>query len=127
MKSFLLILFLLVTHSALGFDPPWTNGETLLEATNIAIKSADNVPLSPQEILIYCDLQGYLFGFIDATNLGVAYRSNCPYSLPQKCSALMLARVLNRYLLNHPEKLSEDETVLVMEALKDAFPNPAFR
>ena len=45
-----------------------------------------------------------------------------PFCIPENVNPAQLARVIVKYLENHPEKLHEEDIVLTVEALTQAFP-----
>lgn len=64
-------------------------------------------------------LGGVCLGFIDATYRALNKRDFCGTSSTTRQQVVAVAR---KYLNDHPEKLGNDESQLVIEAFKQAFP-----
>jgi hypothetical protein len=129
-----------------------SDGNGLLDSCNVVIQNADNraaiIALNPRDFtdamkkFAWC--VGYLQAIQDVTaqrkiELGIAvmmgvaknptekdkqgvFQSLRGACLPERSSVLQLARVVVKWLQNHPEKLHEHPGVLVYAALHDAFP-----
>jgi hypothetical protein len=148
----LVLLCVAIPAHAQQREPLPSDGNGLLEACNIVIQSIDNPAavssLSPtafdKAMMKYGWCIGYLNAIQDVTaqrkiQLGIAVmmgvaknatekdkqdvfqllRGPC---LPERSSALQLARVVVKWLQNHPEQLHEHPGGLVYTALNDAFP-----
>jgi len=110
----LVILFALVSQ-AMG-----ANGNDLLPKRNLALDTDKRGP--------YWMERGYCVGFVE----GVLSTSNIYKALPNTprlfcfppagVSNEQMIRVVVKYLENHPEQLHFDASILVLTALKEAFP-----
>ena len=102
-----------------------SDGNALLRDCTSALRVADGTPSkSPDDLsgAMYCT--GYVAGFVDAHVLTVGLNSG-KMVFCQPPSGIRVdqdIRIIIKYLQDHPEKLHESGRILVMMALRSAFP-----
>lgn len=128
-------------------DTHLSDGNNLLDKCRTLINIADS--LSPEKTpLIEWDKFSWCEGYLQATRdrfvatkvtLGVlgmtglkfdgpngipaaAVNMLDPVCIPDQATVLQLARVVVKWLGDHPERLHEAQSVLIVKALQDAFP-----
>lgn len=119
----LLLLFLLASFQAVAEG--MSTGVELLRACAAVVKQADGINVSPQEKVeaIYC--LGYLSGFTDSMRLTTHFYEpqDQRICLPEQgASNEQLARVVTKWLRDHPNDLHESARMSVMLSLQTAFP-----
>jgi hypothetical protein len=99
-------------------------GDELLDACSVVVKRLDGAELSPEDMTkgIWC--AAYLSGFVDAVGLTppviLGQRAVC---LPADgVSGGQLARIVTKWLREHPEHLHESGRAETLLALAWAFP-----
>jgi hypothetical protein len=112
------------------------SGNELLRDCSVA----NSEVTSPDKIAYASHCLGYLRGVADAMEFDIGFRSSEPASdppsgsvggrsyfpcIPDGASPDQLARVMVKYLNEHPEKLHQGAIALVLPAFKKAFPCPA--
>jgi hypothetical protein len=120
MKNLYPLTFLL----ALLLPPSVTqaNGNELLSQCSSALKLGQNDPNIDIAGAGFC--MGFVIGIKDTLRL--AYEAS-PDSIiktciPREVTGFQAIRVVTKFLENHPEKLHEDEYILSVTALREAFP-----
>ena len=106
------------------------DGNQLLEQCNFAINFVDApsaVTSQQGEAGMYC--LGFVRGILDTVALwqtaDALYKNRVSPGrpcLPEGISTVQGVRIVVKYLKDHPEKLHYENTLLVMTALKGAFP-----
>lgn len=116
-----LIVGLILFSSNMAFG----DGNELLSRCNAAINSMDN----PSQLLDVTDFMGVGFctGLLQGmTNLNRVYEielnKKALFCTPNGITNGQTARIVVKYLKEHPEKLHENESVLAFLALQEAFP-----
>ncbi|MGF6637257.1 Rap1a/Tai family immunity protein [Paraburkholderia sp. MM6662-R1] len=99
-------------------------GEELLRACNAVVKQLDGAELSQEDMASGLWCTGYLSGFVDAVALTppvvLGQRAVC---LPTDgVSGGQLARIVTKWLREHPEHLHESGRTETLLALSWAFP-----
>ena len=129
----ILIIPLVLCFSALA----WTQNESgkqdgnkLLEYCGQAVKSEE--PHTPAEHFGTAWCLGYIYGFVDGFDaLAIASaKDETDYDrlrksyvcYPKDVTAGQTARVLVKFLNDHPERLHQSASVLMLEAVQNAFP-----
>ena len=70
----------------------------------------------------------YISGFVNCSRLTTALDpKTLPFSIPSDVSMYQVARILHKYLEDHPESLQKDGDTLICAAMIQAFPNRDFR
>jgi hypothetical protein len=64
----------------------------------------------------------YIAGFLDSRIFEGRERDRSTYCLPERFSIAQIARVIVKYLEDHPAKLHRDQGALVAESLMQEFP-----
>jgi hypothetical protein len=123
MKRILVLLSVLLT--SLGDLNARETGIEFLRGCGATVKQADGVAVTVEESIesIWC--VGYLSGFADALRLSATFfePQNQGVCLPEKgVSNEQLARVVTKWLKNHPESLHQSGRTEIMLALGEAFP-----
>jgi hypothetical protein len=116
MERFLILLVL--ASPAFGQAAAPSDGNHLIEecATAIRMMDSDNVRATSTESRDGAYCMGLVQGVGDALN------EEDRIAPPHAASVGQLVRVVDRYLHDHPEELAERNTLLVIKALKKAFP-----
>ena len=129
-----------------------TDGNGLLDACSVLVNSADTPPslstLTSEKFPERMSILSWCAGYLDAIQ-GMLVKSDVDLALigmsgvtfvgpdkakqfafdtlkgaciPDKVPVLQLARVLVKWLREHPERLHESKVLLTLAALKEAFP-----
>jgi len=116
------------------------DGKSLLETCENAVDVADgklfteHVPIrQPMDWASAMTCSGYLQGVIDLnagyrTHAGASETVRPLFCIPANGLEIgQAARVVARFLRNHPERLTQDAIALTVDALRDSFPCGAGR
>jgi hypothetical protein len=107
-----IVMFISASVAAQSKLGGFQNGTTLLancaHAARIDVDPAADLPSEDG----FC--VGYIFGVDDATG-----RDHCR---PEGTTLIQNVRVVVKYLNDHPEKLHEKASTLILQAFRDAFP-----
>ena len=118
MKKLILAMLLLSASTAFADD-----GDTLLHACQIALRDNDSgftMRMSHQDKFYEGACMGAVHGVVDtAYFLGVDFGID----VPERSTLDQNVRVVVKYLQEHPEELHERDTVLIIRALRHAFPH----
>jgi Rap1a immunity proteins len=101
------------------------DGNSLLRDCTSAIRLADGVAgISEDDVRRAMFCSGYLSGFLDAHALTTSFNGGKKlFCLPESgISGEQAARVIVKFLQDHPERLHESARILAMIALQMAFP-----
>jgi len=110
---------------------PWNSSNAMqtgiefLRACGAAVKQADGVPVSGQESVESLWCLSYLAGFTDSLRLTASLfkPQNQKVCLPEEgTSGEQLARIVTKWLKDHPEHIHESGRIQIMFALVNAFP-----
>lgn len=128
--KFILPLFLLflacpfVQAQSPEYVSPLKDGNTLQNT----LKLHDKEHKTTTEFGDVAYLLGYYQGIIDTDALAKTAREKYPQSdfhvilnMPDNVSPIQLAKIVDKYLNDHPEQLNEDGKVLIFVALMNAF------
>jgi hypothetical protein len=69
-------------------------------------------------------LQG--FGYCAALTEQLS-KASTPFLLPKDHNSILLARVVDKYIADHPERMNDPPGVIVWNALVHGFPNKDFK
>lgn len=100
------------------------DGNTLLRACRYVVKKADGEQLKQSQDMDY----GFCVGALTSvTNMNILYADQLKQSdricFPnEKFTTGQAARIVVKYLDNHPELLNQEQTDLVVASFKNAFP-----
>ena len=120
----LLVLTILLTFAGAAHPQPLPrNGNTLLAACNSAVRLMDT-GIAPKDQMELGFCLGLLQGITMSSRLAAADSDKAPVMcLPADgIENGQAARVVVRYLQDHPERLHHEEFVLAVAALRNAFP-----
>jgi len=120
MKSIIFIVtILLCTSSICAAEERTYTGNELLNNCNNVIAGVEG---RSHDMFVggYC--LGYVDGIDDALNILPIENFDRGYCRPKNVTAGQLVRVVVKYLKNHPEKLHENQFLLTLSALLNAFP-----
>lgn len=121
MKKVVLLLIVILTFS--GVWAQTMSGVDLLRVCNAIIQSEEGKEVSVEDQLLSLYWTGYLAGFNEAAVLIGTSTSLGLYCLPPAgIENDQLVRVVKKYLDEHPEDLHETARVLILLALRGAFP-----
>lgn len=123
MKASFLAAIAIVSLATTAFAD--SDGNELLHQCSAAVRQDDGIKTSPEEVMgsVYC--LGYLAGFTDshAFEVGITKPKKPLYCLPEGGNkGTQLARIVTKYLKNHPEDLHRSARLSVAMALSLAFP-----
>ena len=129
-RLLLLFVFFTTSFSSSAFTQ---DGNKLLFGCSQVVKYLDGVKKSLDSDASYC--MGLLKGFMHATTIGHGIYSNDRPNykvegskdkrgicLPQSVTISQSSRIIVKWLKDHPNKLHEDETILIFLALYQSFP-----
>ena len=115
------ILLLILTVSTLSAQTD--TGMDLLRACNTIIQAEEGKEVAMGDRLLSLYWTGYLGGFNDAAVLIDTAISHGIYCVPaQGIENDQLVRVVKKYLDEHPEDLHQSARILILFALREAFP-----
>jgi len=120
--TLLLIILLLPSFSYAG------DGNELLSNCTKACKASDGEDVSSSNYFGMGTCMGTIRGVIDAGEIinisaeSRGYTKQNLYCVPVEMSTVQATRVVVEYLKAHPEELDRQDTVLIVWALKEAFP-----
>jgi len=102
------------------------DGNGFLEKGSAAVRADDGEQVSQHDMIGAGYCLGYLLGFADAESLSSALEGNKPLlCLPkQGLRNLQAARMVTKWLKDHPSELHKNGRISVVVALKEAFPCP---
>ena len=112
----LVVVLLNFTEPSAGQEPSATTGNTLIESCQIYVDSLPD-PVSSNFLGGYC--LGLVHGVSDVAQVLGSPPLVC---YPSGGTNSQLVRVVVKFLNDHPEALHKPDTVLVLEALNDAYP-----
>jgi hypothetical protein len=119
-----MLLLLCSSSNASEVSSMMETGDDVLRICGASVKKADGLSVSDKEILdaIFC--LAYLSGFQDSIRLSISLfkPQNQIICLPEKASSIQLARIVTKWLKDHPQQLHESGRMLVLFALGDVFP-----
>lgn len=122
-KALLAFAVAAATNASLAQGP---DGSFYLEACGAAIRQADGKQISDNEVVGATFCASYIAGFLDATSLGRAQTgcaSNRAICLPDRgITNDQVARLLVKFLREHPEQLHESGRMSLYIALAKVFP-----
>ncbi|HLY61128.1 MAG TPA: Rap1a/Tai family immunity protein [Terriglobia bacterium] len=103
---------------------PYT-GESLLRDCNIAVKSIDEDQSAALDRMSTGLCLGYLAGFLDGFGQGLTSGARgeqaiCPPA--EHFNMNQVARVVSKFLRDHPERLHQFADHLVLDSMHEAFP-----
>lgn len=129
MKTILIAAVLLISTNALyaGDIVSITDGLSLKLYAALAEKRVAGRAITDVEGYLFEAGSGFIDGYISASLLAQEVKLEMPFKLPDNITQFQAILVVNKYLSNHPEKLSEGANVVVPTALMEAFPNPNFK
>lgn len=117
------ILLLIVILTFSGLSAQTDTGMDLLRACNTIIQAEEGKEVAMGDQLLSLYWTGYLGGFNDAAVLIDTAVSHGIYCVPsQGIENDQLVRVVKKYLDEHPEDLHLTARILVLLALREAFP-----
>jgi hypothetical protein len=119
-KSILALVFLLVLVFMQGqalAGSLFYSGKTLVEMMREHEKAYADTKISEVDWVATMSYQSYIAGIHDALQ-DTLWNTSDNVTLMQVCA------VVSSYLKNHPKEWSEPAAVLVVKALKEAFPKP---
>lgn len=122
MKRLMLVLMLVMMCSSNAMA---LSGNDLLGSCNDAVNLADGLRLQPTEVSNASYCIGYLSGFTDSMQLAVTFNKikNPLYCFPPDgIENDQLARIVAKWLKNHPENLHQSARMEVLLAFKSSFP-----
>ncbi len=129
MRKAILLMFVLAISRAPSAAQSVTDGNALLQDCSIVVRGYDGANVTTSlENLNEGTCMGLLRGIADTMALwgsldhGPVDASAFHGCLPDSLKTIQLARIVVKYLNDHPEKLHLPDTRLVMMALADAFP-----
>lgn len=122
--------FALSTHPVNAQQSPTQEptGAQLLDECQVAAKGGPNAPEDAAELAKGMRCLGYLSGVRDTylfwknTNNTQKAKAYVPACIPEEATNFELARVVVKYLNDHPNQLHKSYRLLVMLALEDAYP-----
>ena len=103
-----------------GQDP--TDGNSL--ARVLWAIDHESSGLTAAQKLDYLAGTSYLTGFLDACCIAQQVKVDQGFKLPNGISVLQFAKLVEKYLNQHPERLHLTARELCYMALRDSFPNP---
>ena len=119
-KAFLLLIIVLAFS---GLSAQSDTGMDLLRACNAIINAEEGNEVSMEDQLFLLLWTGYLAGFNDAALLLNSVVSHGIYCLPPAGIVNdQMVRVVKKYLDEHPEELHQSARILILFALREAFP-----
>jgi hypothetical protein len=118
------------THPAIAQQTPTQEptGAQLLDECQVVAKGGPNAPEDAAELAKGMHCFGYLSGVADTyvfwkyTNNTQKAKVYIPACIPEEATTFELARVVVKYLNDHPNQLHNSYRLLVMLALEDAYP-----
>ena len=127
MKILVACALLMIGTVAQGADPAITDGTSLSEGLALFDRGEAGAKLTQlqnlESFVAFAYVQGFWAGCRDWKNYG----SSTPFILPPKSNGRQFELIVEKWLRDHPEALHEDAGYLMMLAMRDAFPNPAYR
>lgn len=126
MKTTLQLSLMVLLVSSVGFA---TNskgasnktGNDLLPSCSLAVDAADNKGLSTPQLMEAGNCLTYIEGFLDGYALGAVGGSPIA-CLPEDVTVGQVARIVVKWMKDHPEKLNDAAPVCVLAALYNSFP-----
>ena len=106
---------LVCASATLGSTHVITDGNSLLRMCEAALVPLENLTGTTGAI-DHSFLMGYISGFIAGQPREV------PYEIPHGVTIEQVARVIKKWLQDHPNKLNQPAPDLIFLSLKDAFP-----
>jgi hypothetical protein len=122
--SQLLLMLLLVSSVGFAADSKGASNKTgndLLPSCSLAVDAMDGKNLSTAQLMDSANCLAYLSGFIDGYVLGAVGGSPIA-CFPEDGTVGQVARIVVKWMKDHPEKLNEAAPVCVLTALYNAFP-----
>ena len=117
------------TALALAFAPclsgqaqAQVSGPQLLEACQTAIRGIDGADQNATQLVLGGQCIGYMIAASDFTKLLHALGFEAAVCFPDGVSPAQMARVVVKFIEEHPERLHEGPPSLVAAAFKAAFP-----
>jgi hypothetical protein len=124
------LLLLLVTTAVLSAEDYGfiTDGNSLSHGIELYRKAKAGAHLTSEELVAIGSASGFLNGFVTSSHLLSIIDPAAPFKLPDDgISTLQALKVVEKYLADNPGKLHESAGILVLLALKESFPNPAYK
>lgn len=115
------------TRERSGADLVVTNGLSLAEGLRLSRKIGTEGNLTDFETKRAFCAVSFVVGFYAGCSVWRNYGSDTPCLLPDNVNALQFQKIVEKWLLDHPESLHKNAGYLMMLALRDAFPNPSYR
>jgi hypothetical protein len=102
-----------------------TDGNSLSEGLRLFYKGADRGELTRGESESAFAAISYLGGFLGGCGIWqVESQHNAPFQLPKEgLGTMQFAKIVNKYLQDHPDRLHIKAEFLLYLALRDSFPN----
>jgi len=113
----LLVVILLISGFTVHAQEDANSGNVLLRTCTAAIKFFNDDESQKADFYVGVCL-GYIQGISQLNRLN-SLNEFCPHG---KVTLHQEMRVVHKYLQSHPERLHEGKIVLVLDALKEAFP-----
>ncbi len=121
MKKVFLLLIIILAFS--GVSAQTDTGMDLLRGCNAIIQAEEGKEVSMEDQLMSFYWIGYLGGFNDAAVLIDTAAAHGIYCVPPTgIENDQLVRVVKKYLDEHPEDLHQSARILILFALREAFP-----
>ena len=114
------IILLCITYSVNASSDP-SNGSTLLKRCQSAIDLTNKLPMD-HDIYGSAYCFGFIQGFSESNTFFSALKNTRFFCIPEQVTLLQKTRVVLKYLTDHPNKLHENESYLVYDALLEGFP-----
>jgi Rap1a immunity proteins len=117
------MIFLLCVNAHAQDYPPIDDGNSLLTNCSVIEKSLDDINAEQRLALATClsYIDGFREGFLVGATMGEVEKPLL-LCLPEHVTSGQTARVIIRFLQNHPERLHQPAATLTYEALNKAFP-----
>ena len=120
--AILLVSALSAAPGSNGSQPP-NDGSALLRSCGAAVRLSDGARLSDAETVQAVHCAGYVSGFLDALALLRWKGGATPVCVPAAgIENDQAARIVVKYLRQHPERLHESGRILLITAIAEAFP-----
>jgi hypothetical protein len=129
MKTFISLLFCVYAMSVTG-GSVIVNSSDLAKGVKLFLRAVDGDKSFERDLEARESMNAagnYLLGFRSCAVLTARVIDAPPFILPDRMTVEQVARVVDKYITDHPEKLHEPPELLVWNALNDAFHNKYFK
>jgi hypothetical protein len=132
MKGFAFLIFCFSAISAIGGPPgAIVDSSDLARGARLAVRYNDGDKSFENDIESVASITAvlnYLEGFSNCAVITEnVSKDSIPFLIPKGYNSPLLARVVDKYIADHPEKMSDPPGVIVWNALFHAFPNKDFK